>query len=111
MSTKFKAQASSTTCLKHPCYSSISVFDSEISSCPDSASMGAALRSAHGWLCNKKGRFVPISSIYADKLETTSLSCQLAVAGGGGDLLSKYGLLMKKRVEIENGLVQKLGRL
>lgn len=73
--------------------------------------MGAALRAAHGWLCNKKGRFVPISSIYADKLETTSLNCQLAVTAGGEDLVSKYALLMKKRLEIENGLVQKLGRL
>ncbi|XP_042014126.1 xylulose kinase 2-like [Salvia splendens] len=77
----------------------------------DSASMGAALRAAHGWLCSKKGSFVPISSMYSGKLEKTSLNCQLAVAAGGHDLVSKYGLLMKKRVEIENHLVQKLGRL
>ncbi|KAL3830680.1 hypothetical protein ACJIZ3_019482 [Penstemon smallii] len=77
----------------------------------DSASMGAALRAAHGWLCNKKGSFVPISCMYADKLETTSLNLKLAVNAGDQELVSKYGLLMKKRLEIENRLVQKLGRM
>ncbi|PIN10082.1 Sugar (pentulose and hexulose) kinase [Handroanthus impetiginosus] len=77
----------------------------------DSASMGAALRAAHGWLCNKKGNFVPISCMYVDKLEKTSLNCKLAATAGDQQLVSKYALLMKKRVEIENRLVQKLGRL
>ncbi|KAL7116845.1 hypothetical protein ACP275_03G031700 [Erythranthe tilingii] len=77
----------------------------------DSASMGAALRAAHGWLCNEKGNFVPISCMYIDKLQETSLKCTLAVAAGDEGLTSKYGLLMKKRAEIENGLVQKLGRM
>ncbi|KAL0439434.1 UNVERIFIED_CONTAM: Xylulose kinase [Sesamum latifolium] len=77
----------------------------------DSASMGAALRAAHGWLCNKKGEFVPISCMYSDKLEKTSLNCELAVAAGDKELVSKYAVLMKKRVEIENRLVEKLGRM
>lgn len=77
---------------------------------PDSASLGAALRAAHGWLCNKKGSFVPISCMYMDKLENTSLGCKLAVSAGDKEIASKYGLLMKKRMEIENSLVQKLGR-
>lgn len=77
---------------------------------PDSASLGAALRAAHGWLCNKKGSFVPISGMYMDKLEKTSLNCRLAVSAGNSELVSKYTILMKKRMEIENGLVQKLGR-
>ncbi|KAL0288185.1 UNVERIFIED_CONTAM: Xylulose kinase [Sesamum angustifolium] len=76
-----------------------------------SASMGAALRAAHGWLCNKKGEFVPISCMYMDKLEKTSLNCELAVAAGDKELVSKYAVLMKKRVEIENRLVEKLGRM
>ncbi|CAA2994887.1 Xylulose kinase [Olea europaea subsp. europaea] len=78
---------------------------------PDSASMGAALRAAHGWLCNKKGNFVPISSMYMDNLEKTSLNCKLAATAADPELVSKYALLMKKRVEIENSLVQKHGRL
>ncbi|XP_030948078.1 xylulose kinase 2 [Quercus lobata] len=77
---------------------------------PDSASLGAALRAAHGWLCSKKGSFVPISSLYKDKLEKTSLSCKLSVNAGDKQLVSKYALFMEKRVEIENRLVQKLGR-
>ncbi|KAK6160560.1 hypothetical protein DH2020_003941 [Rehmannia glutinosa] len=76
-----------------------------------SASMGAALRAAHGWLCNKKANFVPISSMYMDKLDKTSLNCKLAVTAGDQLLVSNYTLFMKKRLEIENRLVQKLGRL
>ncbi|KAJ7958858.1 putative Xylulose kinase [Quillaja saponaria] len=77
---------------------------------PDSASLGAALRAAHGWLCNNKGSFVPISSMYADKLEMTSLSCKLSVTAGDQQLASRYALLMKKRIDLENRLVQRLGR-
>nr|AFK38859.1 unknown [Lotus japonicus] len=77
---------------------------------PDSASLGAALRAAHGWLCNKKGGFLPISDMYMDKLEKTSLSCKLSVHAGDQELVNKYAAYMKKRIEIENRLVQKLGR-
>lgn len=49
---------------------------------PDSASLGAALRAAHGWLCSQKGSFIPMSSLYEDKLDKTSLSCKLAVKAG-----------------------------
>ncbi|KDP41549.1 hypothetical protein JCGZ_15956 [Jatropha curcas] len=77
---------------------------------PDSASLGAALRAAHGWLCNKKGSFVPIACLYKYKLEKSALSCKLSVSAGNQELVSKYALLMKKRMEIENRLVEKLGR-
>ncbi|KAK1316656.1 hypothetical protein QJS10_CPA05g01647 [Acorus calamus] len=77
----------------------------------DSASLGAALRAAHGWLCDKEGGFIPIAQMYGDKLEKTSLSTKLAMPAGDGDLLAKYTLLMKKRIEIENSLVEKLGRI
>ena len=53
---------------------------------------------------------MPISCLYKDKLENTSLSCKLAVSAADKPLVSKYGLLMKKRMEIEKHLVQKLGR-
>lgn len=78
---------------------------------PDSASLGAALRAAHGWLCNKKGSFVPISSMYMDKMDKTSLNCKLAATAGDQKLVAKYAMLMKKRIEIENRLIEKLGRL
>ncbi|XP_068656448.1 xylulose kinase 2 [Aristolochia californica] len=77
---------------------------------PDSASLGAALRAAHGWVCNKKGSFVPISCMYEGKLEKTSLECKLAMPAGDEQLFLKYTSLMKKRMEIEDRLVEKLGR-
>ncbi|XP_060962987.1 xylulose kinase 2 isoform X2 [Cannabis sativa] len=77
---------------------------------PDSASLGAALRAAHGWLCNNKGTFVPITLMYKDKSENTSLSCKLSATAGDQQLASKYASFMKKRIEIENRLVEKLGR-
>ncbi|KAL2340061.1 hypothetical protein Fmac_008001 [Flemingia macrophylla] len=77
---------------------------------PDSASLGAALRAAHGWLCNKKGSFLTISDMYMDKLPKTSLSCKLSASAGDQELVSKYLSIMKKRIEIENRLVQKHGR-
>ncbi|PKI64844.1 hypothetical protein CRG98_014759 [Punica granatum] len=77
---------------------------------PDSASLGAALRATHGWLCHKKGGFVPISDMYMDKPDSISLGCKLAVAAGDPELVSKYAVLVKKRMEIESRLVQKLGR-
>ncbi|KAK4752748.1 hypothetical protein SAY87_021546 [Trapa incisa] len=77
---------------------------------PDSASLGAALRAAHGWMCHKKGVFVPISGMYMGRLENTSLGCKLAVATGDPELVTKYAVLMKKRMDIENQLIQKLGR-
>lgn len=76
----------------------------------DSASLGAALRAAHGYLCSKRGSFVPIASMYMDKLEKTSLNSKLAVTAGDQQLVSKYAVMMKKRMEIENRLVEKLGR-
>ncbi|KAK0575779.1 hypothetical protein LWI29_006929 [Acer saccharum] len=76
----------------------------------DSASLGAALRAAHGYLCSMKGSFVPIACMYKDKLEKTSLNCKLSVKAGDQRLVSKYGVVMKKRMEMENRLVEKIGR-
>ncbi|KAK6139052.1 hypothetical protein DH2020_027202 [Rehmannia glutinosa] len=54
----------------------------------DSASLGAALRAAHGWLCHEKGGFVPMKYLYMDKLEKTSLNCKLSVAAGDKELVA-----------------------
>lgn len=77
---------------------------------PDSASLGGALRAAHGWLCNAVGSFVPFESMYQDKLEKTSLKCKLSVKAGDPTLVAKYANVMNKRMEIEKRLVEKLGR-
>lgn len=80
----------------------------------DSASLGAALRAAHGWLCKQQGEFVPVPRLYSGRLETTSLSVKLAVPfgdnEGDAELLNKYTLLAKKRLEIEQKLVERFGR-
>eukprot|EP00268_Persea_americana_P003753 TRINITY_DN11144_c0_g1_i11.p1 TRINITY_DN11144_c0_g1~~TRINITY_DN11144_c0_g1_i11.p1 ORF type:complete len:129 (-),score=26.86 TRINITY_DN11144_c0_g1_i11:167-553(-) len=76
---------------------------------PDSASLGAALRAAHGWLCNMEGCFVPISCMYENKLQKTSLSCKLSMPAGDARLFSRYTSLMRKRMEIEDHLTQKFG--
>ncbi|CAN6720383.1 unnamed protein product [Malus baccata var. baccata] len=77
---------------------------------PDSASLGAALRAAHGWLCNNNGSFVPFKCLYEHKTENASLMSKLA-AIPDIHLVPKYGLMAKKRLEIENRLVEKVGRL
>ncbi|TQE01386.1 hypothetical protein C1H46_012967 [Malus baccata] len=77
---------------------------------PDSASLGAALRAAHGWLCNNNGSFVPFKCLYEHKSENASLKSKLA-AIPDIHLVPKYGLMAKRRLEIENRLVEKVGRL
>ncbi|CAM8936531.1 unnamed protein product [Rhodiola kirilowii] len=77
---------------------------------PDSASLGAALRAAHGWICHKNGSFVPMKCVYDGKLENSALECNLVMRAGDDGLVSKYTQLMNMRMELENGLIQKLGR-
>uniref|UniRef100_A0A1D1YG88 Xylulose kinase n=1 Tax=Anthurium amnicola TaxID=1678845 RepID=A0A1D1YG88_9ARAE len=74
---------------------------------PDSASLGAALRAAHGWLCNKEGSFIPISHLYEGKLEKTSLYAKLSMPAGDKDLFSTYTVLMKRRMQIEAHLLER----
>ncbi|XP_073125229.1 xylulose kinase 2-like isoform X2 [Henckelia pumila] len=78
---------------------------------PDSASLGAALRAAHGWLCQKKGDFIAIKDMYIHKLEHTSLSLKLSASAGDPQLVASYTSLMKTRLEIEKQLVRKFGRV
>jgi hypothetical protein len=80
----------------------------------DSASLGAALRSAHGWFCNQQGEFVPFSCVYSGRMDRASLSMRLAVPFGDEEgnleLLNNYTLLVKKRLEIEQKLIKRFGR-
>jgi xylulokinase len=63
-------------------------------------------------LCNAAGSFVPISCLYEGNLEKTSLGSKLVVPAGEKDedreLLEKYTLLMRKRMEIDWASVGKL---
>ncbi|CAD6266642.1 unnamed protein product [Miscanthus lutarioriparius] len=77
----------------------------------DSASLGAALRAAHGWLCKQQDEFVPFSCVYSGRLDGTSLGMKLSVpfgdCEGDTELLNNYTLLVKKRLEIEQKLIER----
>jgi len=70
-----------------------------------SASLRAALRAEHGWMCNENGSLGPFASLYRKwkfraicepVLENSSLCCKLSVSAGNQQLVSRYALLMKK---------------
>ncbi|MCO5606398.1 hypothetical protein L7F22_060586 [Adiantum nelumboides] len=75
---------------------------------PDSASLGAALRAAHGWYCKSKGRFVPISDLYKGREDGSALQCRLAAEGGAKDLHEQYGMLAISRMNLEKKLIEEL---
>uniref|UniRef100_A0A0C9RZ78 Xylulose kinase n=1 Tax=Wollemia nobilis TaxID=56998 RepID=A0A0C9RZ78_9CONI len=76
---------------------------------PDSASLGAALRAAHGWACHKEAVFIPISSLYEDKSEQTALTCKLSAPAGDKDVYLKYSSILPERMRIEQELVEQIG--
>ncbi|CAM0147189.1 unnamed protein product [Urochloa decumbens] len=80
----------------------------------DSASLGAALRAAHGWLCNQQDEFVSFSNVYSGRDDGSSLSMKLAVPFGDckrdTELLNSYTLLVKKRMEIEQKLIERFSQ-
>eukprot|EP00850_Spirogloea_muscicola_P019613 SM000195S05260 [mRNA] locus=s195:14642:18773:- [translate_table: standard] len=75
---------------------------------PDSASTGAALRAAHGWLSNASGAFVPYSELLKLGTQDSAAKLELAVPGQVGELHSAYGRAGQARMELEKQLVQKL---
>ncbi|KVI06792.1 hypothetical protein Ccrd_014853 [Cynara cardunculus var. scolymus] len=54
----------------------------------------------------KKVGFFPIPCMYKDKLEKTGLGCKLDVIMNDVELVTKYAIMVKKRMEIENWLVE-----
>lgn len=75
---------------------------------PDSASLGAALRAAHGWLCQSKGYFIPISDLLKGREVDSAMRCKLAAERGAKKLHEKYGLAAIRRVELETMLLKNL---
>ena len=73
----------------------------------DSASLGAALRAAHGWVCHEKQSFVPMASILdlAVKVNNNAFECSLKAKTGSADLHRHYGHLASVRAEIEHQLL------
>eukprot|EP00250_Pteridium_aquilinum_P021771 c25219_g1_i1 orf=167-1741(+) len=75
---------------------------------PDSASLGAALRAAHGWFCQSRGKFVPISELYKGREDGSAVQCKLAAVGGGESLHKQYGMLGIDRMILEENLIKEL---
>ncbi|KAH9290635.1 hypothetical protein KI387_034752, partial [Taxus chinensis] len=75
---------------------------------PDSASLGAALRAAHGWICDNEGRFIPISHLYEYKSEETAMTCKLSAPAGDKDVYAKYSYILPERMKIEQQLVDEI---
>jgi xylulokinase len=72
---------------------------------PDSASLGAALRAAHGWICNRTGEFVPIALMFSNAAEDSAIQCHLRAAAGPSDLHDGYGQLASVRAKLEQQLL------
>eukprot|EP00897_Mesotaenium_endlicherianum_P008578 jgi/Mesen1/7749/ME000407S06974 len=85
-----------------------SIFGSDVYTAqrPDSASLGAALRAAHGWVCHKQGRFIPYAQVLKAGAEDCAAKLVLAIKAGPDDLRCGYGELASKRVQIEEHLLR-----
>ncbi|CAM6040358.1 unnamed protein product [Sphagnum compactum] len=77
---------------------------------PDSASLGAALRAAHGWICNRTGGFVPIALMFSNAAEDSAIQCHLRAAAGPTDLHDGYGQLASVRAKLEQQLLDEAMR-
>jgi xylulokinase len=74
--------------------------------CIDSASLGAALRAAHGWVCQEKQSFVPMALILDLAVKVNNaFECSLKAETGSADLHHHYGRLASVRAEIEQQLL------
>ncbi|GJP41557.1 hypothetical protein CLOM_g1218 [Closterium sp. NIES-68] len=90
----------------------------------DSASLGAALRAAHGYLCHAQGSFVPFTSLldHASATSATSssasataegatstapsaVSLSKAIPAGSPDLHARYGEMVARRMAVEQQLL------
>lgn len=73
---------------------------------PDSASLGAALRAAHGWLCWKRGQFVSFEEVLGFAGDGSAVGLEDAKSVSGPSVYRLYGALVKKRMALEAILLQ-----
>lgn len=87
-----------------------SVFGCDVytANCPDSAPLGAALRAAQGWICKKKGSFVPVTTLLEGASQETAFQCSLLAKKGSRELHEQYGQLAEVRVQIEQQLLAEI---
>ncbi|KAH7405466.1 hypothetical protein KP509_15G071400 [Ceratopteris richardii] len=74
----------------------------------DSASLGAALRSAHGWVCKKLDKFIPVSDLFKGREDMNAVQCKLVAEGMKDSLHKQYGLFACERMKLEKMLVEQL---
>ncbi|XP_024391819.1 xylulose kinase 2 isoform X2 [Physcomitrium patens] len=72
---------------------------------PDSAALGAALRAAHGWICQEQGTFVPMASVLKQASGENAFQCHLQAKAGSDELHAQYGDLAPVRAKIEQQLL------
>ncbi|GBG90593.1 hypothetical protein CBR_g50937 [Chara braunii] len=98
----------------------------------DSASLGAALRAAHGWLCKEQevlpfvsaaeeeadgkapeqgaNNFLPFSVLIKHAAPDSAIGLQLAATAGGQEMHESYGRLMRVRQSLEAKIICEAGR-
>lgn len=74
---------------------------------PDSASLGAALRAAHGWICHKKESFVPFASVLENGTEDSSVTYTETASVVDLQLHQRYGKLVKLRMSLEKEMLER----
>lgn len=70
--------------------------------------MGAALRAAHGWMCQEEDAFVPLASILERANQENAFQCSLLAKKGSRELHHKYGQLAEVRMAIEQQLLEEI---
>ena len=79
--------------------------------CADAAVVGAAMRAAHGWMCEERGEFVPFAQVVKCGVGDSASKLTLVAEGGGegGEVL--YGRVVRERMALEGQLLEEFGKV
>lgn len=73
--------------------------------------MGAAIRAAHGWMCEERGEWVPFERIIECGAGDSALKLTLVAKGGGGESEVAYERAVRERMELEGRLLEEFGKV
>lgn len=79
--------------------------------CADSAAVGAALRAAHGWLCEDRREFVPFAQVVKCGSTDSALKLTLIAKGGDGENRGFYEQAVQERMALEGQMLEELGKV
>ena len=82
-----------------------------MSLCADAAVVGAAVRAAHGWVCEERGEFVPFAQIVECGVVDSALKLTLVAEGRGGGSEVLYGRAVLERMALEGKLLEEFGKV